>query len=162
MLTLILLFINWQYYSLLHVWSGIWSVAATRIGFWTWIKSIEILWLRAESGYWFHWWKNSTGFIWPNNSGANMLRLTFSFSWIGVLSLYLLLKLPSRKLGPWFVLWSFFFLRLLFILINMPSCMECCSYVWVGAPSCYLQLLDCYKNRYVGLLVLPVLPVLNP
>ena len=83
-------------------------------------------------------------------------------NWIGVLSLYLLLKLPSRKLGPWFVLWSFFFLRLLFISINMPSCMECCSYVWVGAPSCYLQLLDCYKNRYVGLLVLPVLPVLNP
>ena len=81
-----------------------------------------------------------------------MLRLTFSFSWIGVLSLYLLLKLPSGKLGPWFVLWSFFFLRLLFILINMPSCMECCSYVWVGAPSCYLQLLDCYKNicRAVG------------
>ena len=83
-------------------------------------------------------------------------------NWIGVLSLYLLLKLPSRKLGPWFVLWSFFFQRLLFISINMPSCMECCSYVWVGAPSCYLQLLDCYKNRYVGLLVLPVLPVLNP
>ena len=83
-------------------------------------------------------------------------------NWIGVLSLYLLLKLPSRKLGPWFVLWSFFFLRLLFISINMPSCMECCSYVWVGAPSCYLQLLGCYKNRCVGLLVLPVLPVLNP
>ena len=32
-------------------------------------------------------------------------------NWIGVLTLSLLLKVPPRKLEPWFVLWSFFLLR---------------------------------------------------
>ena len=40
-------------------------------------------------------------------------------NWIGALTLSLLLKLPPRKLEPWFVLWSFFFLRLLCISINL-------------------------------------------
>ena len=34
-------------------------------------------------------------------------------NWIGVLTLSLLLTLPSRKLEPWFILWSSFLLRLL-------------------------------------------------
>ena len=33
-------------------------------------------------------------------------------NWIGVLTLSLLLKLPRRKRGPWFFLWSFFLLRM--------------------------------------------------
>ena len=41
-------------------------------------------------------------------------------NWIGVVTLSLLLKLPPRKLGLWFVLWSFFLLRLLCISINPP------------------------------------------
>ena len=41
-------------------------------------------------------------------------------NWIGVLTLSLLLKLPPRKLEPWFVLWSFFLLRLPCISINLP------------------------------------------
>ena len=36
-------------------------------------------------------------------------------TWIGTLTLSLLLKLPPRKLEPWFFLWSFFLLRLLCI-----------------------------------------------
>ena len=40
--------------------------------------------------------------------------------WIGALTWSLLLKLPPRKLEPWFILWSFFFLRLLCISINVP------------------------------------------
>ena len=39
-------------------------------------------------------------------------------NWIGALVLSLLLKRPPRKLEPWFVLWSFFFLSLLCIFIN--------------------------------------------
>ena len=39
---------------------------------------------------------------------------------IFLLTLSLLLKLPPRKLQPWFVLWSFFLLRLLCISINLP------------------------------------------
>ena len=40
-------------------------------------------------------------------------------SWIGVLTLSLLLKLPPKRLEPWFVLLSFFLLRLLCISINL-------------------------------------------
>ena len=31
-----------------------------------------------------------------------------------------LLNLPLRKLGPWFVVWNFFLLRLFFISVNLP------------------------------------------
>ena len=41
-------------------------------------------------------------------------------NWIWALTLSLLLKLPPKKLEPWFVLWSFFLLRLLCISINFP------------------------------------------
>ena len=66
---------------------------------------------------------------------------------IGALTLFLLLKLPPRKLEPWFVLWSFFLLRLLCISIKLPTttirpCMEYCWNVWAGVPSRYLTLLD--------------------
>ena len=67
-------------------------------------------------------------------------------NWIRDLKLSLLLKLPPRKLEPWFILWSFFFLKLLCISINLP-CIEChamkyCCCAWANAPSCYLELLD--------------------
>ena len=56
--------------------------------------------------------------------------------WIGAFTLYLLLKLPQRIMEPWFVLQSFFPLRLLFISINLPRRprMEYCCYVWTGVP----------------------------
>ena len=38
-------------------------VAATRIGFWTWIKSTEHFGLGQEMVCWFECWKNSTGII---------------------------------------------------------------------------------------------------
>ena len=41
-------------------------------------------------------------------------------NWIGVLRLSLLLKLSPRKLELWFVLWSLFLLKLLFISVNLP------------------------------------------
>ena len=41
-------------------------------------------------------------------------------NWSGALLLSLLLKLPLRKYEPWFVLWSFFLLRLLFISVSLP------------------------------------------
>ena len=39
---------------------------------------------------------------------------------------------------PWFVLWSFFPLRLFSVFINHP----CIEYCWGGAPSSYLELLE--------------------
>ena len=71
----------------------------------------------------------------------------------------LLLKLPPRKLEPWFVLQNSFLLRLLFISINLPY-----GHAWntvvmsgmvliVAAWNCSIT----YKNGNVGLLVLDLL-----
>ena len=69
-------------------------------------------------------------------------------NWIQGLTLSLLLKLPPRKLEPWFVLWRFFLLRFLCISkIYLHPCMEYCCHTWVGAPSCYLELLNKLQKR---------------
>ena len=54
-----------------------------------------------------------------------MLGLTFSSKLDWALTVSLLLKLPLRKLEFWFVLRSFFLLRLLCISINLPY-----THVW--------------------------------
>ena len=41
-------------------------------------------------------------------------------NWIGVLIFSLLLKLPSKKLELWFILWSFLLLKLLYSSVNLP------------------------------------------
>ena len=57
-------------------------------------------------------------------SGRNHLLRCWGWlsllNWIGALILCLLLNLPPRKLESWFVLWSFFLLRLLCVTINLP------------------------------------------
>ena len=69
-------------------------------------------------------------------------------NWIVALTLSPLLKLPLRKLEPWFVLWSFFLLRLHCIYKStILSCMEYCCHVWAGAPICCLKLLDKLHKR---------------
>ena len=45
---------------------------------------------------------------------------------------------------------------------TIRPCMEYCCHVWAGAPSCYLNRWINYKNRYAGLLVFHLLPLLNP
>ena len=85
-------------------------------------------------------------------------------NWIGALTLSLLLKLPPRKLKTWFVLWSFFLLRLFCISINLPY-----GHVWntvvmpglvllIATWNCWIS----YRNGYAWLLVLHLLPLLNP
>ena len=62
--------------------------------------------------------------------------------------LSLFLKLPPRKLEPWFVLWSFFLLRLLCISINLPHGHAWNTVVMSGLVlSCYLELLDKLLKR---------------
>ena len=59
-----------------------------------------------------------TGFcmlVFFTNLGLMEFQVRYS-----TLTLYLLLKLPPRKMEPWFVLWSFFLLRLLCISIILP------------------------------------------
>ena len=62
---------------------------------------------------------------------------------IGALTLSLLLKLPLRKLEPWFVPWSFFLLRFFCTSINLSYRLAWnCCHVWASACNCYLKLLD--------------------
>ena len=69
--------------------------------------------------------------------------------WIWGLILSLSLKLHPRKMEPWFILWSFFLLKLFCISINLPyghawNTVVMCGF---GAPSCYLKLLGKLQKR---------------
>ena len=152
---------------------------------WYWLLNLNLIyktvWTGAGGGLliskldklsWFHltslitlvlfMWKWIGLFLRKNH----LLRCWSWFSlvnWIGALKLSLLLKLPPRKLEPWFVLWSFFLLRLLCISINLPH-----GHAWNTAVMPGLVLLvatwNCkisYKNGYVGLLVLHLPPLLT-
>ena len=71
-----------------------------------------------------------------------------SFKMLG-LTLFLLLKLPPRKSGA--VIRSMKFLSpevaLYLHKSSMHPCMEYCCHVCVGAPSCYLEVLDKLQKR---------------
>ena len=124
---------GWDIY-VLSVWSGIWSVTKSRVGFWMWIWSTRHCELRQKVTVHFNAGKTwLVLFDWSNNTAAidakidrSVLQEKSSFrcwgwvsllNWIGALILPLLLKLPPE---PWFVLWSIFLLRLLYISINLP------------------------------------------
>ena len=127
------------------MWSGIWSVATTRIGFWIWTARLWLTSLVSVDQ------SKNIGAIdmkmdWSvleEKSSFTILGLTLLLNWIWALTFSLLLKLPPRKLQPLFILWSLFLLRLP-VSINLPynHYMEYCCKIRAGAPSCYLELLD--------------------
>ena len=81
------------------------------------------------------------GSVLEDKSSFKMLGLTFSSKESVILSL--LVKLPPRKLEPWFILWSLFLLRLLCIYKStIWPCIEYCWHFWAAAHSCVLELLD--------------------
>ena len=114
--------------------------ANRKFGFWTWIWSMRH-WTGTRNGLlismlqkiiWFCLtglitlvllkWKmleKRSLFLWKNHLLKCWGWLSL-LNWIGTLKLSQWLKLPLRKLEPWFVLWSFFLLRLLCISINLP------------------------------------------
>ena len=69
----------------------------------------------------------------------------FLLSWIGALTLPLFLKLPSRKLEPWFVLWCFLPRRLYCISINLPY-----EHAWNTVVMSELALLVATLNCRIG------------
>ena len=110
---------------------------------------------------WFQCWKNSTGFVFDRSKTLVLLmwkwmglllrknHLLRCWDWLsflnlnGALTLSPLLKPPPRKLQPWFVLWSFFLLRLLYISINLPYAHAWNTLAMFGLVLlCYLELLD--------------------
>ena len=88
----------------------------------------------------------------------------FLLKWVGALTLSLLLKLPQRKVEHWFTLYSFLLLSLLCISINLPYGLTWNRVVMHGLVlvaatwKCSVS----YKNRYIGLLVFHLLPLLKP
>ena len=87
----------------------------------------------------------------------------FFLNCIGDLTSSLLLELLPSKLEPWFVLWSFFLLRLLCIFLKLPyahvyNLVAMSGLVPLFATwNCWTR----YKIRYTGLSVLHLLPLLN-
>ena len=100
------------------------------------------------------------GYILKEKSWGSLTLL----NWIRALTLAVLLKLPSRKLEPWFVQWGLVLspeIALYLCKSTAHPCMEHCCHVWAGGPSCYLEIWDKLQKwicRNVGHL----LSVLNP
>ena len=91
---------------------------------------------------------------WPvleEKSDLKMLVLPF-FSKLGWDSkLFLLLKLPPRKLEPWFVIWI---LSVYIYKSTIQPCMKYWCHMWTGATDCHFDNLDRLKKqvcRAVGL-----------
>ena len=135
------------------MWSGIWSVAS-RIGFCTWIYLWDIV-VRGRKWLDFNIGKaqlllfdqsNNTGTIYVKMNGS-VLEEKSSFKML-VLTFF-------SKLELWFVLWSFFFLRLLYISINLPynhalnTAIMPGMMLLVATWNCWID----YKNRYARWLV---------
>ena len=134
-------------------------MAATSIGLWTWIWSTRHCGVRKEVALMLNKvnWLRLTGIItlvlliWKwvglflrKNHLLRCWVWVSLLNWVGALTLSLLVKLPPKKLEPWFVLWSFFLLRLL---STICPCMDYCCHVWACAASCYLELWDKLQKR---------------
>ena len=68
------------------------------------------------------------------------------------------------KIGALICSMKFLTLEVALYLYKSTICsrMEQCCHVWFGAPIRYLELLESYKNRYAGLSVRHLIPLLNP
>ena len=93
-----------------------------------------------------------------------MLGLTFSSKLDWDSHIFSIAKTASKKIEALVRSISFFLLRLLYISINLP-----CGHAWntvvmsgqvllLATSNCWMR----YKNGYAGLLVLHLLPLLNP
>ena len=119
----------------------------------------------------FNWSKNTgaidvkmDGSVLEENTFFKMLGLTFSSKLDWGTYIVSIAKIASKKIGA--LIFSMKFLSPEAALYLYKSAirpdMEYCCHVWEGAPSCYLELLDSSKNGYAGLLVIHLLPLLNP
>ena len=95
MFSVIMLICYWYHY-LLKVWSSIWSVATTRIDFWTWIWSARHCGLGQQVACWFQCWKN----IWFRLTGLVTLVLL-----LWTLMGYLLEEKSFKMLGLLLLFW---------------------------------------------------------
>ena len=93
------------------------------------------------------------GSVLEGKSSFKMLELTFSSRLDWGSYIISIANTASKKIGA--LICSVKYLSPAVALYLYKStiwpCMEYCGHVWVGAPSCYLELLDKLKNEYAGL-----------
>ena len=89
------------------------------------------------------------GSVLEEKSSFKMLGLTFSFKLNWGSYVFSIAKTASKKIGA--IIHSIKFLSLKVALYlykaTICPCMEHCCHVWVGAPSCYLELLEKLQKR---------------
>ena len=140
------------------MWSGIWFVATTRIGFWTWISSTRHCGLGMEKLNWFR----LTGLIilllligkWMGLFLSKNL-LSRCWGWIFPSKLewgsYItsIAKTASKKIGALIHFIKFLSPEFALYLYKrtIRPCMDNCCDVWAGAPSCYFELLGKLQKR---------------
>ena len=98
------------------------------------------------------------------NSSFKMLGLTFSSKLDWGSYIISIAKTVSKKIGALICPVKFLSPEVAVYLYKstIRPFMEYCCHVWAGATNCYLELLDKLKNGYAGLLILHLLPLLNP
>ena len=104
------------------------------------------------------------GFVFEEKSSFKMLGLTFSSKLAWGSYIISIAKTASKKFGVLIRSVKVLSPEVALYLYKptIPICMEYCCNIWSGAPSCYLELLDKLQKGYAGLLVLHLLPLLNP
>ena len=150
------------------VWSDVWSVVTTGTAFfWTWIWSARHCGLGQKVACWCQWWKTQLVSFEPsNNSGVIDVKLDrcvlekkkSSFSMMGLTFfskldwgsyIISIAKTTCKKVRE--LIRSMKFLSpevaLYLFISTIRPCMEYYCYVCVGAPSCYLELLDKRQKR---------------
>ena len=99
------------------------------------------------------------GFVLEERSSFKMLGLTFSSKLDWRSYMISIAKTASKKIGALIRSMKFLSPEVALYLYKstIRPCMEYCCYVWAGAPT-WIS----YKNGYTRLLVLHLLPLLNP
>ena len=89
------------------------------------------------------------GSVLKEKSSFKMLGLTFSSKLDWGSYIISIAKTASKKIGALNCSMKFFSpeVALYFYKSTIHPCMEYCCHVWVGAPSCYLELLDKLEKR---------------
>ena len=104
------------------------------------------------------------GSVFEEKSYFKMLGLNFSFKLDWDSYIITIVKTASKKIGALFRSMKFLSPEVALYLYKstIPSYMEYCCHVWAGAPVVTCKCWISYTNGYAGLLILYLMPLLNP
>ena len=126
----------------------VWFVEATKFGFGAWVWTTKQTKNGSKCCLLILMPKNFSCFcfdvsILEGKSSSKILWYFFPYKLDWCCYIDLLLIFVSANLGIWFILWSLFLLKLLFISLNLWlwPCMKYCCHFWNGTTNCYLVFL---------------------